>query len=193
GSRTAATWIKSKFQDYGATCEYMEFLDGFAPNVICKYAAQQPEVLDVQRNNGTSPRIIISAHYDSRGSFGSTRAPGADDDGSGVVQLLAIARAIQKRAVKFNTDVELVTFAGEEQGLLGKKLYEEGADIVLMIQADMLAYHSADEPMQLGLPEWIGSPVAAALLSNISSIYVPDLTVGTTSACCSDHQSFWQY
>ncbi|CAG8684229.1 10278_t:CDS:2, partial [Acaulospora colombiana] len=74
-----------------------------------------------------------------------------------------------------------------------EKLYEEGADIVLMIQADMLAYHSADEPMQLGLPEWfvksfhlklwlkisyrIGSPVAALLLSNISSIYVPDLTL----------------
>ena len=25
--------------------------------------------------------IIMSAHYDSRGSFGSTRHPGADDDG----------------------------------------------------------------------------------------------------------------
>jgi hypothetical protein len=35
--------------------------------------------------------------------------------------------------------------------------------------------------------------VAAALLSNISSIYAPELTVGTTTACCSDHQSFWQY
>jgi hypothetical protein len=34
-----------------------------------------------------------------------------------------------------------------------EKLYEDGADIMLMIQADMLAYHSADEPMQLGLPE----------------------------------------
>lgn len=39
-------------------------------------------------------RVIISAHYDSRGSFGRTRAPGGDDDGSGTTSLLAIARAI---------------------------------------------------------------------------------------------------
>lgn len=28
------------------------------------------------------------------------------------------------------------------------------------------------------------------LVGNISSIYVPQLEVGTTPACCSDHQSF---
>lgn len=60
-----------------------------------------------------------------------------------------------------------------------------------MIQSDMLAYHSADEPMQLGLPDIIGSPLAAQLASNISAIYVPELTVGYTSVCCSDHQSFY--
>ena len=30
----------------------------------------------------------------------------------------------------------------------------------------------------------------AQLVSNVSALYVPELTVGTTSACCSDHQSF---
>jgi Zn-dependent M28 family amino/carboxypeptidase len=105
-------------------------------------------------------------------------APGGDDDGSGVTQLLSIARAIHRKGVSFNVDVELVAFAGEEQGLLGshayastssshhpcsisqpdwdlptEELYEDGADIMLMIQADMLAYHDADEPLQLGLPE----------------------------------------
>jgi Zn-dependent M28 family amino/carboxypeptidase len=105
----------------------------------------------------------------------STRAPGGDDDGSGITHLLAIARAIYRKKVKFEVDVELVAFAGEEQGLLGshayaskmiqffatqtkshttkEQLYEDGADIMLMIQADMLAYHSSEEPMQLGLPD----------------------------------------
>ncbi|KAG8751376.1 hypothetical protein FRC14_007952, partial [Serendipita sp. 396] len=127
-----------------------------------------------------------------------TRAPGGDDDGSGVVHLLAIARAIYRRKVTFPIDVELVAFAGEEQGLLGsyayaKQLYDDGVDIMLQIQADMLAYHDSDEPMQLGLPQSIGSPVAGELLANISAIYVPELTVGTTEACCSDHQSFWMH
>jgi len=33
----------------------------------------------LDKNAGT---VIMSAHYDSRGSFGSTRHPGADDDGA---------------------------------------------------------------------------------------------------------------
>lgn len=103
--------------------------------------------------------VLLSAHYDSRGSFGSTRAPGANDDGSGVVSILAIARAIVEHSIRFiEHEVELVAFAGEEQGLRGsdayaQKLRKEGRDVALMIQADMLAYHSPGEPLQLGLPD----------------------------------------
>lgn len=52
--------------------------------------------------------------------------------------------------------------------------------MTLMIQADMLAYHKVGEPAQLGLPDFIGLPEAAWLVSNVSSIYSPELTVGTT-------------
>lgn len=34
GSRTAATWLKARFEAAGATCELRWFLVGFAPNVI---------------------------------------------------------------------------------------------------------------------------------------------------------------
>jgi Zn-dependent M28 family amino/carboxypeptidase len=56
-------------------------------------------------------------------SDSSTRAPGGDDDGSGITHLLAIARAIYKKKVQFDLDVELVAFAGEEQGLFGSHAY----------------------------------------------------------------------
>jgi len=59
-----------------------------------------------------------------------------------------------------------------------------------MIQADMLAYHAPGEPPQLGLPATIGTPEVAQLVGNITAIYSPELTVGITPACCSDHQSF---
>lgn len=71
----------------------------------------------------TTSTVLFSAHYDSRGSFGQTRAPGADDDGSGTIALLSIARTILRKGVKFHSNVELVAFAGEEQGLLGSKAY----------------------------------------------------------------------
>jgi hypothetical protein len=38
----------------------------------------------------------------------------------------------------------------------------------------------------------IGTLEATQLVSNLSSLYVPELTVGYTAACCSDHQSFWE-
>lgn len=57
----------------------------------------------------------------------------------------------------------------------------------------MLAYHDPSEPMQLGFPDLIGTPEAAYLLGNLSHIYSPALVVGTTGACCSDHQSFNSY
>jgi Zn-dependent M28 family amino/carboxypeptidase len=91
--------------------------------------------------------VLLSAHYDSRGSFGSLRAPGGDDDGSGTTALLALARAIRAAGVTFQKHVVLAAFAGEEQGLLGSRAYarkakDAGEDLVLMVQADMLAYRA---------------------------------------------------
>jgi hypothetical protein len=57
-------------------------------------------------------------------------------------------------------------------------LKAENATIVMMIQADMTAYHAAQEPMQLGLPERIGTPEVTQLVANVSAWYSPELTVG---------------
>ncbi|TRM68225.1 hypothetical protein BD626DRAFT_545402 [Schizophyllum amplum] len=187
GSRTAAEWLRERVDATGAICEFKTFLVGFADNVVCRYSSIVP----------TNSTVLISGHYDSRGSFGSLRAPGADDDGSGTTGVLSIARAIARRNIKFLSNVELVFFAGEEQGLLGSRAYakelrDQNATLTMMIQADMTAYHDPEEPLQLGLPETIGSPEVASLVAEIAALYVPELTVGTTRACCSDHQSFHQ-
>ncbi|KAG1756937.1 putative aminopeptidase [Suillus occidentalis] len=113
------------------------FISGFAPNVACKYSALV----------GATSTVLISEHYDSRGSFGSQRAPGGNDDGSGTVTLLRIACAIAHFGLTFRSNIELVAFAGEEQGLYGSKAYaremrEKDASITVMIQADMVGYHA---------------------------------------------------
>ncbi|OSD03728.1 Zn-dependent exopeptidase [Trametes coccinea BRFM310] len=185
GVLIAAEWLKERFEELGARCELKPFLSGFAPNVICSYDGSED----------TTETVLISAHYDSRGSFGSVRAPGGDDDGSGTTALLGIARAIARRGVRFRKHVRLCAFAGEEQGLYGSRYYaqemrEQGANLTLMVQADMLAYHAPGEPAQLGLPDRIGTPEVTQLVANLSAIYSPELTVGFTPACCSDHQSF---
>ncbi|KAF8204559.1 hypothetical protein BJ912DRAFT_938684 [Pholiota molesta] len=185
GAIVAAEWLKARVEETGASCRLAPFLTGFAPNVICRYNAVTE----------TDATVLISGHYDSRGSFGSTRAPGGDDDGSGIVGVLSIARTIGRKGVKFHSNVELAFFAGEEQGLLGSKAYARelrnaGANLTLMVQADMTAYRAPGEPLQLGLPASIGTPEVTQLVANLSAIYSPELHVGVTTACCSDHQSF---
>ena len=51
------------------------------------------------------------------------RAPGANDDGSGTGALVGIARAVARRGVVFHKNVQLVAFAGEEQGMVGSRAY----------------------------------------------------------------------
>ncbi|OAX31323.1 Zn-dependent exopeptidase [Rhizopogon vinicolor AM-OR11-026] len=185
GSRVAANWLKERFEEAGATCELKPFKMDFAPNVVCKYSASVDK----------TSTVLISGHYDSRGSSGSQRAPGGNDDGSGTIAILGIAHVIASTGIKFRSNVELIAFAGEEQGLYGSRAYaremrEKDANITVMIQADMLGYHAPGEPPQLGLPMFIGTPEVAQLVSKISAIYSPELSVGSTIVCCSDHQSF---
>lgn len=70
--------------------------------------------------------VIVGAHYDHIGVgqpiAGDSIYNGADDDASGVVAVLAAARALTAGPAPKRTVVFLLT-AGEEQGLLGTKWY----------------------------------------------------------------------
>jgi hypothetical protein len=74
---------------------------------------------------GTSPDsfIVLSAHYDhigiSRWDKPDSIMNGADDDASGIVTLLAIAKEIQEKKLIPHCSLILAAFSGEEYGLLG--------------------------------------------------------------------------
>jgi Zn-dependent M28 family amino/carboxypeptidase len=90
--------------------------------------------------------IIISAHYDSRmQDINNTngRAPGADDNASGVSAILELARILSQIDLKNN--IQFVLFSGEEQGQWGSKnyvkyLHDNNIRINLLINADMIGY-----------------------------------------------------
>ena len=65
--------------------------------------------------------IVIGAHRDHFGRHGGLLFPGADDNASGTAVLLEVARALSK--TKPNRTIMFVSFSGEEQGLLGSRLY----------------------------------------------------------------------
>ena len=70
--------------------------------------------------------IIVSAHYDHLGENANLKGDdkiynGANDDGSGVAGVMEIGKALAKEKLK--RSVILMTFYGEEKGLVGSKFY----------------------------------------------------------------------
>ena len=67
--------------------------------------------------------VIFSAHYDHDGAWDGVIRPGADDNGSGTVGVLELARAFAASPVKPKRSLLFAIFAAEERGLLGSYYY----------------------------------------------------------------------
>jgi hypothetical protein len=84
-------------------------------------------------------RIYVSGHYDTvnlggqgqaglnttgggeRSTNDNADAPGADDDGSGTVLVMELARVFAESGITFDATLVFTAVAGEEQGLLGAR------------------------------------------------------------------------
>ena len=108
-------------------------------------------VVAIKPGVGPTPRtLVLGAHYDSRmatASDATSRAPGADDNASGVAAVLEIARLLAD--VDLVDTVHFVCFSGEEQGLWGSTEYAtqltaDGVTVHRMINLDMIGHPPAD-------------------------------------------------
>ncbi|MGD1910589.1 MAG: M28 family peptidase [Rivularia sp. (in: cyanobacteria)] len=97
-------------------------------------------ILDLSPNQNIKhkPPILIAAHYD-----GVINSPGADDNGTGIAVLLALADFFSKNQA--NYPIRLVAFDLEEYGLLGSKSYasflkESNQALRLVLSLEMLGY-----------------------------------------------------
>lgn len=137
------------------------------------YASQNIEGILPGTNTLDTSAIIFNGHYDSIG-----KAPGANDDGSGTVGVLAAAYALShftfKRTIKF------VTFSGEEIGLCGsraytKEAYERNDRIFVEINADMIGYNNGSRKMTITASEDAGW--MADIFKTMNNDYMIGLTV----------------
>ncbi|KAI9141539.1 hypothetical protein BKA69DRAFT_1028392 [Paraphysoderma sedebokerense] len=193
--KVATKWIKKRFQQAGCDIELFYHRDNYAPNVICKLKGTDTESDEV---------MVVSAHYDDRNTFPWKygRAPGANDDASGTSLILSLLSVLSRNSstnstVSLTKTLYIVAFSGEEQGLLGSKAYaahlrKNNANIILNIQADMVAYRKPGRELQLGFPKRYHTIEATELVKMIISQYMPSIVLGETPACCSDHQSFFE-
>jgi leucyl aminopeptidase len=95
--------------------------------------------------------IVVGGHHDSINNSGDpyTSAPGADDNASGSVAALEMARVMMQSGYQPRASIRFITFAAEEFGLWGAKYYsayaqDNNLNIRLMMNHDMIANNTAD-------------------------------------------------
>ncbi|MDG2455060.1 MAG: M28 family peptidase [Bacteroidia bacterium] len=118
-------WLVEYYESLGYRVLLDSFNDGSASNIII-----EKQGLD------TNTWIILAAHYDSHNT-----SYGANDNGSGVVATMEIARIIAN--VPTQRSVRIINFSGEEQGFVGSQHYVTNtlnpSEIVnLMLNLDQL-------------------------------------------------------
>lgn len=85
--------------------------------------------------------VVVGAHLDHLGAFGNYVYNGADDNGSGSVGVLSVARAMALNPEKPKRTVVFALWTGEEEGLLGSRYYVRNPSFPL---AKTVAYLNMD-------------------------------------------------
>jgi hypothetical protein len=121
GIGAARTWIYNEFIRVGNNRLQVRF-DDF-PAVFNGLTTNQQNIVATLPGVSAYPGILVlTAHYDSRTfdmADGSSFAPGANDNATGVAVLLEVARLLSSRT--WNQTVVFVAFAAEEQGTIGSR------------------------------------------------------------------------
>lgn len=120
--------------------------------------------------------LIISAHYDHVGTKEGEVYNGADDDGSGTVALLSIAKAFQQAKKEGHGPKRSILFlhvTGEEHGLLGSRFYSENplfpiVNTITDINIDMIGRRDEEHTNSSNYVYVIGANRLSTDLHNIT-------------------------
>jgi len=188
-AKLAVTWARQNFSANGWNAvEQSINRSGYCNNVVAtKVGTVNPNDI-----------VVFGAHVDCRASNinnATQRAPGADDNGTGSAAVLNLAQLINLQKLTFQNTLVLTLFCGEEQGLYGsnfqaKNYKSQNAKILAMYNADMLGYNYQNANT-LGLVSRSSDSVETSSCRTVINDYFPSLRTGSTTACCSDQQSYY--
>lgn len=108
-------------------------------------------VIGVIEGKNKDEVIVIGSHYDHLGIYDGYIYNGADDNASGTVGVLTIARAITASGKQPDKTIVFALWTGEEKGLLGSKYFADNPtvpieNIRINVNFDMISrYINEDE------------------------------------------------
>ncbi|UUZ46724.1 M20/M25/M40 family metallo-hydrolase [Massilia sp. B-10] len=159
---------------------------------------QKSVIATITGTDNAAEVIVIGGHLDSVGSgSGETmRAPGADDDASGLASMTEAFRALIASNYKPRRTIKFIGYAAEEVGLRGSAAIAQNfkannVNVVGSMQLDMTNYKGSPSDI------WIYTDYTDSLqndfLAKLVAAYQPGVTVGYSKCgyACSDHASWY--
>ena len=189
----AAEWIANKFREIGVNRTDIQV------DLIRHSAFGQPSVRARIVGNGPNAAevVVIGGHEDSTrqwDSGGRARAPGADDDASGIATVLEVFRVVVQSGVRSDRTLEFMAYAGEELGLVGSQdialdYKNRHVAVVAVLQFDMTMVPGASNIMHFVTDNT--NPQLNELLRRLTDMYVGVRWSNTQCGYgCSDHASW---
>ena len=159
---------------------------------------QKSVIATIKGTDRASEVVVVGAHLDSinqAGTTETTRAPGADDDASGVASITEVLRTMVANGYKPRRTLKFMAYAAEEVGLRGSQeiatsYANAGTNVVGVMQLDMTNYKGSVNDIYI-YTDYTDS-AQNTFVTNLIKAYLPTLKVGTDKCGygCSDHASW---
>jgi len=108
-------------------------------------------VVGVLPGKDTSEIIVVGGHYDHLGKHDGWVWNGADDNASGTVGVMTVARACMATGEKPEKTIVFAAWTGEEKGLLGSKYFADhpydDAKMILNLNYDMISRDNRNDSL----------------------------------------------
>ncbi len=103
-------WLKNKYLSFGYTESQIN-------TYTYTYSNKSNKNIEVVKQGSVYPNeyVLVCGHFDTK------NGPGVNDNGSGVVTILEIARILQN--IQTDYSIRFINFSGEEDGLYGSRSY----------------------------------------------------------------------
>ena len=157
---------------------------------------KQPSLI-VKIGNSNLPGIVVGGHMDTlHAAFGNM--PGADDDGSGSVTVLELARILLSSHMHFKKPIYLIWYSAEEMGLVGSQyvvteFIKQNIPIEEVIHFDMTGYAPHNDPTMWLMTDYTSKELTNYLATLINTYIKKPINYSACGYACSDHAIWTQH
>lgn len=188
----AANWIKNQIETIAKENNREDVQVYFVKTGDNYYP--QPSVV-AKFGNSNEPGIVIGAHIDTVEAYGSSKKPGADDDGSGSATVLEAARTILASGMRFKKPIYFIWYAAEEEGLVGSgfvvnEFKNKKIPVDAVLHFDLTGYAYKNQSTMWVMDDYVDTNLTNYIEKLITTYVKQPVKHSRCGYACSDHATW---